>query len=153
MQFLEGGVCPKCPILDPPLHKLEAIQRCTTRFVMSDYHRTSSVSAMINSLNWQSISRQHEELHLIMFFKIVELPLPDYITLAPRVMTGDSIKFLMPLITVNPYKFSFFPRSISKWNKLPPCDCSVDCFKIMLKSMTEIIQLHPLMRFTFNLIM
>ena len=78
-----------------------------------------------------------------MFFKIVnkivELPLPDYITLAPRVTCGNSIKFLMPSITVNPYEFSFFLRSIGKWNKVPLCECSVDCFKIMLKSMTEII--------------
>ena len=105
-------------------HKLEAIQRRAARFVMSDHRQTSSMSALINSLNWQNISRQHEELRLIMFSRIVkqivELSLPDYITLAPRVTRGNSIKFVKPSITVNPYKFSFFPRSISKWNKLPP---------------------------------
>ena len=121
-------------------NKLESIQRRAARFVMSDYHRTSSVSAMINSLNWQSISRQHEELCLIMFFKIVnklvELPMPEYIISAPRLTRGNNMKFVQPSINVNPYKYSFFPRSISIWNKLPTCDCSLSHFKYILKSMT-----------------
>ena len=125
------------------IHKLEAIQRHAACFVMSDYRRFSSVTAMINSLNWQPISRQHDELRLIMLFKIVnnivELSLPDYVIPAPSVTRGNNVKFVMPSITVNPYKYSFLPRLISNWNKLPPCDCSVDSFKIMLKSLTEII--------------
>jgi len=63
-------------------YRLEAIQRRAAHFVMPDYCQISSVSAMINLL-MQSISRQHEELRLIMYLKIVELPLPDYITPAP----------------------------------------------------------------------
>ena len=66
---------------------------------------------MINSLNWQSISRQHEELRLIMFFKIVnklvELPMPDYIISAPRPTRGNNMKFVQLSINVNPYKYSF----------------------------------------------
>ena len=117
--ILNYGTTVLSPYTQHHTHKLEAIQRCAARFVMSDYCRTSSMSAMIISLHWQSISRsKYEELHLIMFFKIVntivELPLPDYITLAPRVTRGNSIKFVMPSITVNPYKFSFFPRSIDQ---------------------------------------
>ena len=123
-------------------NKLEAIQRRAARFVISDYRQTSSVSAMINSLNWQPISRQHEELRLIMFFKIVknlvELPMPDYIMSAPRVTHGNNTKFVQPSINVNPYKYSFFPRSISSWNHLPISDCSLLHFKNILKSMTVI---------------
>ena len=106
------------------------------------YSVLSSITSIVcfDSLNWQSISKQHEELRLIMFFKIVnklvELPMPDYIISAPRLTHGNNMKFVQPSINVNPYKYSFFPRSISIWNKLPTCDCSLSHFKYILKSMT-----------------
>ena len=50
---------------------------------------------------------------------LVDLPLPDYIIPAPRVTRGNSMKFVHPATSTDPYKHSFFPNSISKWNKLP----------------------------------
>jgi len=69
------------------INKLEAIQKHAARFIMSDYHRGSSVTKMLNSLKWKPVAIQHKELCLLMFYKIinkiVELSEPDYIIPAP----------------------------------------------------------------------
>ena len=105
------------------INKLETIQKRAARFVMSDYRRTSSVSTMLNSLQWQSVEIQHKQQRLIMLYKIihriVNLRLPNYIIPAPRVTRGNSMKFIQPTTHTDPYKYSFFPNSISHWNKLP----------------------------------
>ena len=45
--------------------------------------------------------------------RLVELPLPDYITPTPRATRGNNVKFVpQPATSVNPYKYR-------NWNKLP----------------------------------
>ena len=41
------------------------------RFVFSDYSRYSSVIAMLNQLDWQSLERQKDDSILVMFHKII----------------------------------------------------------------------------------
>ena len=43
------------------IQKIEQVQRGAARFVVGDFQRTSSVSAMITSLNWPSL--QLRRLH------------------------------------------------------------------------------------------
>ena len=66
---------------------------------------------------------QHKELRLTLLYKIiyglVELSLPDYIIPAPRATRGHTIKFVQPPMHTDSYKYSFFPNSVSHWNKLP----------------------------------
>ena len=67
----------------------------------------------------------------------VELPLPDYIIPAPCVTRGNSMKFVHSATSIDPYKYSFFPNSISKWNKLLKeiiNATSLNNFKILLES-------------------
>ena len=40
------------------IDKLEAVQRRATRFVMRDYHRTSSVTNMLCLLNWPTLDHR-----------------------------------------------------------------------------------------------
>ena len=100
------------------LDKLEAIQKCAARFIVSDFRRTSSISEILKSLQWKSIEIQHKELCLLILYKIihglVELPLPDYVIPAPRDTRGNSMKFVQPVTSVDSYKHSFFPNSINK---------------------------------------
>jgi len=90
---------------------------------MSDYCRGSSVTKMLNSLKWKPVAIQHKKLRPLMFYKIVnkivELSLPDYIIPAPRVTRENSTKFVHPVMHIDSYKYSFFPSSITYWNKLP----------------------------------
>ena len=89
------------------LNKLKAIQKHAARFIVSDFHRTSSISEILKSLQWKSIEIQHKELRLMMLYKIihefVELPLPDYVIPAPRVTRGNSMKFVQPATSVDSY--------------------------------------------------
>ena len=123
------------------INKLKAIQKRAARFIMSDFHRTTSVSETLKNLKWKSIQTEHKELCLLMLYKIiyrlVELPLPDYIIPAPRVTRGNSMKLVHPPTNVDSYKYSFFPNSISVWNKLPEeivNATSLNKFRTLLKS-------------------
>ena len=117
------------------INKLEAIQKRAARFIMSDYQRTSSVSTMLTSLKWRPVEIQHKELRLTLLYKIiyglVELSLPDYIIPAPRATRGHTIKFVQPPMHTDSYKYSFFPNSVSHWNKLPS---KIDNFQNFLRS-------------------
>ena len=65
------------------IDKLEAVQRQAARYVMDDYRYNSSVSSMIQSLKWNSLSTRRNISRLIIFYKIlhqtVDVTLPDYI--------------------------------------------------------------------------
>ena len=117
------------------INKLEKIQKRAACFIFKDYWRTSSVSRMLNSLNLKYISYVHTKMRLLMLFKIVhklvELPLPIYISNSNKSGTrGNEHKLNLPHFTVDSYKFSFFPRSIILWNKLPITnDCTLTEFE------------------------
>ena len=51
--------------------KLEKIQRRAARFVKNDYKTSSSVSAMINNLNWPLLEDRRKEIRLKMLQKII----------------------------------------------------------------------------------
>ena len=105
------------------IHKLEAVQKRAARFIVSDYRRLSSITRILNSLKLKSIVYQHTRLCLLTFYKIVnhlvELPIPTYIVHSTRCLRGNYDKFIKPSATVDAYKFSFYPRSITLWNQLP----------------------------------
>ena len=68
------------------IDKLEAVQKraASCRYVMNDYSYNSSVSSMIRSLKWNSLSTRRNISRLIIFYKIlhqtVDVTLPDYIS-------------------------------------------------------------------------
>ena len=69
---------------------LESVQRRAARFATSDYSYTSSVSTMLENLNWKTLHVRRDELRLIMFYKIihnmVDLSLPE--SIIPSATTG-----------------------------------------------------------------
>ena len=121
------------------INKLEAIQKRAARFIVSNYHRLSSIAHILNSLKLKSIVYHHTRLRLLMFYKIVnhlvELPIPSYIVHSTRCLRGNQDKFIKPSATVDAYKFSFYPRSITLWNQLPINDIfSLNDFDSILQS-------------------
>ena len=66
------------------IERLEAVQR----FVMSDYNRTSSVTIMLQDLNWDTLSSRRQTSRLCLLYKIlhniVDVTLPSYITPSTR---------------------------------------------------------------------
>jgi hypothetical protein len=63
-----------CSIWDPYTHdninKLEMVQRRATRYVQNNYHNTSSVTSMIDTLGWSTLAERRLKTRLIMKYKI-----------------------------------------------------------------------------------
>ena len=106
------------------IERLEAVQRRAARFVMSNYNRTSSVTKMLNDLNWNSLCNRRQTSRLSLLYKIlhnlVDVTLPSYIVPSTVFTIGHDQKFILPQSRIDTYKFSFFPNSIRLWNNLPP---------------------------------
>ena len=62
------------PVWDPytqrNIYKIEMVQRRAARFVCGRYHNTSSVSEMLQDLEWPSLQQRREMLRLVLFYKI-----------------------------------------------------------------------------------
>lgn len=64
-----------CSLWDPHTadykNKLEMVQRRAARYVCNNYHNTSSVTSMLNELQWPSLSERRLKTRLIMFYKVI----------------------------------------------------------------------------------
>ena len=69
--------------------KIESVQRRAAWYTLNRYHRTSSVSAMIAQLNWQTLADRRRVARLLMFYKIhyhliaIDMPLSPKLHLQP----------------------------------------------------------------------
>ena len=59
------------PHLQNNIYQIEMVQRKAARFVFNDDSRHSSVTDMLNRLNWQSLEKRRDDLTLLMFYKII----------------------------------------------------------------------------------
>ena len=59
------------------IDKIEMVQRRAARWVKQDYRLTSSVSDMLNDLQWTTLYELRKCCRLITFFKILHQDPPD----------------------------------------------------------------------------
>ena len=125
------------PYTDELVGQLEAVQRRAARFVMNRYRRTSSVDAMITTLDWPILAERRNAARLHMFWKIqhnivaTAMPLESKGYLEPT-RFENSLAYHRPPARTDYYKNSFFVRTVSSWNKLPESTVqasSLDAFK------------------------
>ena len=105
-------------------HKLEMVQKRAARYCTNRYHNTSSVTDMLQDLNWETLESRRTKLQLVMMYKIindlVDIPCDAYLTPATtRTRAIHSKKLLQYPTRTDKFKFSFFPRTIPVWNSLP----------------------------------
>ena len=105
--------------------RLEKVQRAAARFVFGDYRRTTHVTPLITTLGWDSLHVRRLLYQSTMFFKVhyglVNIQFPPAIQPASYIGRHDhQLKYTIPEASVDPYKFSFYPRSVRIWNGLPP---------------------------------
>ena len=105
-------------------YKLEMVQRRAARYVTNRYHNTSSVTSMLDHLQWESLESRRTKAQLTMFYKItndlVDIPADQYlIPSKTNTRSCHSKKFRQPTTSTSYYKNSFFPRTIAVWNNLP----------------------------------
>ena len=104
---------------------IEKVQRRSARYVLNDYSSDSSVTAMINHLNWESLEDRRNKASLHTFYKMFNnltmIPYIQYVQFSTVTSTRYSHPFkLIPILAKkNPLKYSFLSRTIPLWNQLP----------------------------------
>ena len=104
---------------------LEREQRKAARFVTGNYDRTTSVTEMLQDLQWDTLEtmRRHARLSTIykMCHGLLDGDWGDYLITSKERRTRGShdFKFIVPKGHKDIFRFSFFPRTITEWNKLP----------------------------------
>ena len=122
--------------------QLEMVQHRAARFALGIYNQ-GSVTNMLHQLEWETLEDRRRKARLNMFFRIlmcmVAVPLPPIVTRAPRPRPGYPHHFLIPFCRTDAYKYSFFPQTLTQWNKLPAsiaCHTSLPPFKADVTSLS-----------------
>ena len=128
---LEYNSCIWDPHHQSQIHQLEMVQRRAARFVTNRFHNTSSVSDMLQHLNWPTLQQRRLRTRLIFFYKIVHNLVAIYPTdllhpLDSRTRHSNPHGFQHIHTNKDTYKFSFYPRTIIQWNMLPAHIVSID---------------------------
>ena len=123
------------------INQIEKVQRRAARFVSNRYNNTSSVTNMLEKLNWPSLEIRRTRSRLIMFYKIIHQvvaisPPPHLlVTSDQRTRFNNPYTFKQIQTDKDTYKFSFYPRIVTQWNLLPIQAheaATVDAFKSMI---------------------
>ncbi len=105
------------------IKKLESIQRRSARYITNDFSCHSSVTAMMQHLEWQTLETRRQQARLMMFYCIihdlVDISANPYLIYAPLTTRGHQARFIQPGARVQCYKYSFFPSTITAWNQFP----------------------------------
>ena len=138
-------------VWDPSLRKdvqnLEKVQRSASRYVFNNYDRTpSTVTSLLNSLEWDTLEERREMSRLSMLFKIqnglVDLNPSDFYSKSDSRTRG--CKFHQIRSHTPAHKNSFFPRTLSQWNKLPPAITTAETLQSFRTSVGCYRQSHTL---------
>lgn len=122
--ILEYACVVWAPYTDKDISLIESVQRRAARFVFNNYSSYSSVSEMIQRLNWKPLAHCRNQLKAITIFKIIHnfIDIPADIHLIPvssgHYTRGHQMRFQQPMTRINSYLHSFFPSSIKIWNSL-----------------------------------
>ena len=58
------------PYQQNDIHRLEMVQRRAARYITNRYHNTSSVSSMIEQLEWTTLEERRKHIRLLMMYKL-----------------------------------------------------------------------------------
>ena len=125
------------PHANNDVKRLENIQRQAARFVFQDFRRTTSVTPLIQQLQWDSLQTRRLLNQSVMFYKIqhqlVNITFPPHFQhVSSSIRRNNSLCYQQPNSNVDVYAYSFYPRTIRIWNRLPEavvCAPSVCAFK------------------------
>ncbi len=119
-------------------------QRRAARYVCNTYSRYSSVTAMLQALNWETLQARRVNMRLCIIYKayynLAMFPLLQYATPATIHTRGHNIKFILPHCSKDVYKHSFLPVVLRSWNALPQAAveaATLDQFKASLPGATK----------------
>jgi hypothetical protein len=95
--------------------KVESVQRQAARFAVGDYRRTSSVTTMLNTLQWDTLEDRRLLAQVTMFYKIVNgvvnITIPQRFTPNRRPARYlHHLRYHQAITNLNSYKYSFYPK-------------------------------------------
>lgn len=107
--------------------RLEKVQRKANRFIFGKHRRTDSPSLLMRENGINSLAGRRKMNRLLFLHKCftgkVKLKLPNCVKTfsAGRTRHSQHAHLLTPIFTkTNAHRHSFFPRTVSEWNSLPP---------------------------------
>ena len=119
---MEYASCVWDPHTQCNINQLELVQRRAALFVKGDYSRTSSVTAMLSDLQWNTLQQRRMQSKTVMLYtvvhQLVSIPVTPFL-ISARALRGHNMRFLIPQSTVSVHLYSFFPSAIRIWNQLP----------------------------------
>ena len=106
------------------IKKIEMVQRRAARYTLHRYHNTSSVTAMLDHLQWTPLEHQRQQQRLAMYYKIhheqVAINRDKYLSPANRTTRHPhKLAYQVPNSTKDYLKNAFFCRTTWEWNLLP----------------------------------
>ena len=122
------------PYTDKDTKTLQRVQNAAARFTLSDYNRSSSVTAMQDQLGWDSLAVRRLQSQICMFYKIhcrmVNISFPSYIQIVarPSSRVPHHSQYLRVSASKDSFFYSFYPRMIPVWNSLPQVVVSASSF-------------------------
>ena len=117
-----------CEVWDPhtttDVNYLEMVQRRAARYVSNRYHNRSSVTDMLQHLQWDSLAERRRRARLALFYKVVNgmvnVDPRDHLRPPARLSRGmNQAAYQIQSCRTEARKMSFFPRTIRDWNALP----------------------------------
>ena len=125
------------------VHSIEQVQRRATRFDHRNYTEQTPgcVTNMVQSLGWESLQHRRFTDRLSMLF-CIQNGLADVTTyyIQPNdTRTRGSQRLRQLQATKDVYKYSFFPFSISDWNRLPTSVTDVQTLQEGLSSQSSLL--------------
>ena len=108
----------------------DKLQRRYARFVCNDYSRESSVTAMLHTLDWDTLAERRGKSRTTMMLRmrrgLVDIPIEDHLTHLNTRTRGNGDKFRVPYTRTRSARHSFFPDVSRIWNNLPDVAISSD---------------------------
>ena len=106
------------------IRKIEMVQRRAARYTTNRFRNTSSVSSMLDHLQWESLESRRSKIQLTLFFKVIhnliDIPADQYLTPSTsRTRATHSKRYRRFSPSTDSFKYSFFPRIVPLWNSLP----------------------------------
>ena len=109
------------------INQVEKVQRTAARWTCRRWRNTSSVSEMLDELEWPSLEARRNRSSLLLFHKIhsgtVSIEKEKYLTTAHSLKStraSHSAQYCRNQTYSDVLKNSFFPRTIPQWNDLSP---------------------------------
>ena len=101
------------------IQQLEKFQRRAARWVLNDFSRYSSITAMINHLSWPSLESRRKISRLQSLYKIIHqhysLSIPPHFTTMERsTRLYHPSRFVLPNSHTFSYQQSYYSRSIQR---------------------------------------